>query len=364
MLSSRNTSNLFGSMLAPASLELAAGELLLDYGVDGFNTTAPANTVLRLRSSDRAGQQGRAVFARFTNKTEALITVEFEDGDDNWVGLSGSIPPESSALFTKVADHQVLTFVSGSVVGGASVDLGFQPSPTTGRVLNSGGQDAFIPLVTGTNSGLMSPGHLAAISAASLLDVSKAASSNNVDLVYGEFTRITAAAAEDTVTIPTSTVAGSMIGCFNGTGVELNITLQAGGSFFGSPSLRLPANSSFIARVVAANTIAILGQDTQVATLLGSGTNIVNDGTVTISQTWASLAAKFREVRFRVKTNGYDFERVISTTGWTDGTKILLAPDGASVLALANMDSAGTTATYKAGLAFATATSIEVFGVK
>ena len=94
-----------------------------------------------------------------------------------------------------------------------------------------------------------------------LTDVAGTVSSNNIDINWNEHTYVTAAATSDTVTLQISTGAsvGDTLEFYNASSSQMIVAINGADAFLGSPGTNVPANTGFTARIVAANTIEVVG---------------------------------------------------------------------------------------------------------
>ena len=102
--------------------------------------------------------------------------------------------------------------------------------------------------------------------------------------------------------------------------------------------------------------------------LLGSGTAVVNGGTVTISSLWGSLFPTYETVEIQVVgvagTDTYRQGLVLETQNWADNTAGVFISDAVNLITVFDMDAAAATLTLNLGGPSITAADVYVYGNK
>ena len=105
-----------------------------------------------------------------------------------------------------------------------------------------------------------------------------------------------------------------------------------------------------------------------VRVLLGSGAGLVNNDTITISDTWGNLASTYEAVEFEfigvAGTDPYRSTNRVSAAGWVDNTDLVINSDATVLWQLLDMDTAGSTSTVNLTGTAVTSVDVNVYGVK
>ncbi len=156
--------------------------------------------------------------------------------------------------------------------------------------------------------------------------------------------------------------------------LTVEIDVQAGSSYslYWRPSSNDPLTSqapaSFSMRQLPTTEVVTPGdvpvEDIRV--LLGSGSALISNSTVTISDTWGNLASTYEQVDFEfTTTTGTLIIRQsmnVAADNWADGTRVVLNAD-ATTIVVRDMDIAGNTANlFLAG--DVSAGDLRIYGVK
>ena len=105
-----------------------------------------------------------------------------------------------------------------------------------------------------------------------------------------------------------------------------------------------------------------------VRVLLGSGAGLVNNDTVTISDTWGNLASTYEAVEFEfigvAGTDAYRSTHRVSAANWVDNTDLVINSDATVLWQLLDMDATGSTSTINLAGTVVTSADVNVYGIK